>query len=204
MSPDGRYVSFNYWEDISATLGSQYGTLVYNTSDGTPAYYIDSLWDASWAPDGSLILSGSVTSYDEVTRTFWSQGLFKVDKNFTSITPIGTGLTTPQYPSVNPAGTQISFAMNNHIWVMGMDGTGLKQITTGPNAEYSSAWSPEGSTIAAESSGSFPLGSGSSIALVSANPSAPTTVSGSSSVWVQDKNNPYGIVGALGSIDWKK
>src|SRR5665213_1237731 len=33
MSPDGRYISFNYLEDVTATLGTHYGTLIY-TSGG--------------------------------------------------------------------------------------------------------------------------------------------------------------------------
>lgn len=196
MSPDGRYVSFNYYEDLGATLGTHFGTMVY-TSSGVAAYYIDSMWDASWGPDGSLVLSGTITAYSLSSWTPLAQGLFKVDKDFKTIIPIGSGLTTPQFPSVSPNGAKIAFEMNGHIWSIGADGTDLKQVTSGPDNETLSAWSPDGSQLAVIS-----VGSGSALAIVSANPSTPTTISVSAPVWVVDKNN--GVVAAQGSVDWKK
>ncbi|HET6402992.1 MAG TPA: hypothetical protein VFH95_16545 [Candidatus Kapabacteria bacterium] len=199
MSPDGKYVSVNYSDFLGGQLGTHFGTLIYSSS-GTQLWYIDSLWDASWAPDGSLVLSGSVTGTDLVTRTYISQGLFKVDKNFSSITSIGSGLTQPQFPSVSPDGTKISFAMNGHIWVIGMDGTGLKQVTSGPNTETYSAWSPDGSEIAAESA----VATGTALAIVSTRSSTPTDLSLTSAVWVADKNNSVGLIDPQGNVDWRQ
>ncbi|HEY3875147.1 MAG TPA: hypothetical protein VGM92_06695, partial [Candidatus Kapabacteria bacterium] len=155
-----------------------------------------------WAPDGSLILSASITNYDGAISTYLPAGLYKVDKNFTSVTAIGSGLTIPQFPSVSPDGTKISFEMNSHIWVIGMDGTGQKQVTTGPNSETYSDWSPDGSEIATVSYGDVGLSAGNSMAIISSNPSTPTTVSPSASVWVQDKNNG-GLLNPQGNVSWK-
>lgn len=200
MSPDGKYVSFNYSSD-ALQLGTHNGTLIYSSS-GAALGYIENAWDASWVPDGSLVLSGSVLPHNGIRWTPQAPGLFKVDKNFTGSTPIGTGLTIPQYPSVSPDGTKVAFAMTGHIWVIGMDGTGLKQVTTGPNSETYSAWSPDGTQLAVISYGTIGLDAGNAMAIVSSNPSTPTTVSASASVWVQDKNN--GLINPQGNVDWKR
>jgi Tol biopolymer transport system component len=188
MSPDGKYFCFNY-SNFAQQLGTHYGTLVY-ASSGTYLGYVENVWDASWGPDGSLVVSGTVTPYTGVNWTPLQQGLWKVDKAFTTSTPIGTGLTTPQFPCVSPDGTKVSFEMNSHIWMINEDGTGLKQVTTGPNTESYSCWSPDGTEIACVSNGDFGFYVQNAMAIVNSNPSTPTTVSSAdASLWVMDNGN---------------
>jgi TolB protein len=206
LSPDGKYLSFNYSDFLNSKLGTHFGTLIYG-SDGTPLYYIDSLWDASWGPDGSLVVAGTVNDPSVLSGphvTFSEEGLFLIDKNIATITPIGTGLTQPMLPSVSPDGKRVAFEMNSHIWTINIDGTGLKQITTGANTESYSAWSPDGNSIACETSGALGIDGGTFIAIVSSNPSTPVTVSQeNSSVYVKDNAALTGFPIPTGALDWR-
>ena len=42
---------------------------------------------------------------------------------------------------------QVAFVGNDHIYVIGLDGKGLKQITAGPVEDHDPVWSPDGSFI---------------------------------------------------------
>lgn len=202
LSRDGKYLSFNYLDYSGNKLGTNYGTLIYDATSGQQVCSIDSLWDAAWSSDGSLVVAGTVIDNDfsGVTTTFAGPGLFLVDKNFTSATPIGSGLTEPMLPSVSPNGKRIAFEMGNHIWTINRDGTGLTQITTGSNQESYSAWSPDGNSIACVTDGDL----GGYIAIVSANPTGATTLSDqTTSLYVRNNAVYSGFVVPSGGIDWR-
>lgn len=206
MSPDGKYVSFNYHDDVYYKLGPTLGTLIYDATTGAQVVALDNTWDGSWAPDGSIVVSGTVFSLDNHSaNTIKYEGLYRYAIGATVLQQIGAPgqLTAPWYPSVSPDGSKVAFAMNNHIWTIHMDGTGLKQITTGPNEETFSTWSPDGASIACVSAGDIGLTSGNALAIVPSDPAAPTTVSQSASVWVKDDNNTVGLLNPIGSVSWK-
>ncbi len=196
MSRDGKYLSFNYSDFLNSKLGTHYGTLIYSATTGQELFYIDSVWDASWSSNGSFAVAGTV---DETTE-YSHPGLFLIDKNISTITPVGSGLTDPKLPEISPSGKRIAFAMGNHIWTINTDGSGLQQLTTGGNVETFSAWSPDGNSIACETTGSY----GTFIAIVSANASAPITVSDeNSSLYLKDNANYTGYVLPTGPVDWR-
>jgi Tol biopolymer transport system component len=200
VSRDGKYVSFNFYDNKKFI---PVGLKIY-TIGGILVYIANSLWDGSWAPDGSLIASGTVYSLDGYgPKTYVKPGLFKISADFQQTTPVGNGLTKPWYPNVSPDGKKVAFAMNNHIWSMNIDGSNLIQITSGPNEETYSCWSPDGSKIATVSAGDIGATSGNALAVVNASPANPTTVSQSEDVWVKDKNNTVGLLNPLGNICWK-
>jgi Tol biopolymer transport system component len=199
MSRDGKFVSFNFYDTKSFI---PVGIKVFQVGGGL-MYTASKLWDGSWAPDGSLVASGTVYSLDVFGPfTYGTAGIYRISPDFQQTTPIGNGLTKPWYPCVSPDGKKISFAMNSHIWTMNMDGSGLTQITTGPNEETYSCWSPDGSKIATVSLGNIGATSGDALAIVSSNPANPVTVSQSESVWVKDKNNTLGLLNPIGNINW--
>ena len=54
-------------------------------------------------------------------------------------------------PAVSPDGTRVAMVLSKsgwtELWVSNMDGSGLKQLTTGKEAESSPTWSPDGRWI---------------------------------------------------------
>jgi Tol biopolymer transport system component len=63
------------------------------------------------------------------------------------------GLASDASPAVSPDGTVVAFQRSvpgesPHIYVVGIDGTGLRRLTEGPAAEIAPAWSPDGTRIA--------------------------------------------------------
>ncbi len=201
MSPDGKYISFNYFSE-GGTFSPYYGTWIY-TRSGTPVIRVDSMWDASWAPDGSFVVAGTVNANGFFTSdvTLYAPGLYRVDNQFKTITPIGSGLTRPKLPSVSPNGKTVAFEMNSHIWTINMDGTGLKQVTSGANEETYSAWSPDGNSIAVESLGTIGFTSGTRLAIVSANSN--TALSDAYTGWVKDNSAQLGYLNPTRSISWR-
>jgi TolB protein len=200
MSKDGKFVSFNFYDDKTFV---PVGLKIYQTN-GALVFTGKNLWDASWAPDGSLVASGTVYSLDVFgPMTYGTAGLFTISSDFKQITPLGTGLTKPWYPGVSPDGKKVAFAMNSHIWTMNMDGSALTQITTGPNEETYSCWSPDGKMIATVSAGNIGATSGNALAIISSTPANPVTVSQTENVWVKDKNNTVGLLNPIGNVSWK-
>jgi WD40 repeat protein/calcineurin-like phosphoesterase family protein len=54
----------------------------------------------------------------------------------------------PSDPSISPRGRRIAFASGAQIWIVSVDGTGLRQITAGPVAARQPSWSPAGDALA--------------------------------------------------------
>ncbi|WP_163510796.1 CARDB domain-containing protein [Fodinicola acaciae] len=61
-------------------------------------------------------------------------------------------LNNLRHPAISPDGTQIAFADDRsgsfNIWVINVDGTGIRRITTSPGIDDYPTWSPDGLTIA--------------------------------------------------------
>jgi hypothetical protein len=93
----------------------------------------------SWTPDGRLVVAG----------TFAKPGLFVSDAAFSTWTQFDPNLSGPRNPTVSPDGALVAFELNHHIFTIHLDGTGVKQVTTGDNAEEFPVFSPDGASIAA-------------------------------------------------------
>ena len=206
MSKDGSTICFNYWHRNSAQdIYTGHGTLLMR-SDGTLLGGLDSLFDGSWMPGGSLVLSATVDElYGE--KTFYADGLYLLSADMKQITSIGTGLVKPKQPAASPDGKKIAFSMSNHIWVINADGTGLRQITTGSKEEKHPCWSPDGKYIACTSYGTFEVTFYNAIAAVPANNATVIDLTNDSPYWVKDpsqsSSSSYGRVTPNTSISWK-
>lgn len=186
MSPNGKMVAFNYWcMDRANDIYSAHATLI-RMEDGS-LLAVDSLFDGSWAPDNSLVLSATV---DELYReyTFYQDGLYRLAADGSAITPIGSGLVKPKHPAVSPDGKKIAFTMNQHIWMINADGTGLRQVTTGSKEESHPCWSPDGKNIACISYGTFEVSYYTAIAVVPATKTSPIDLADDAPYWIRDSN----------------
>ena len=62
---------------------------------------------------------------------------------------IDPSLDDARTPRVSPDGKRIAFVYHGHLWVMNLDGSGLKQATSSSGGEERPAWSPDGQSLAA-------------------------------------------------------
>lgn len=208
MSKDGSKICFTYWytDKGSAEIYSGHGTILMK-SDGTLIGGLDSLFDGSWMPDGSLVLSATVDELWTTTSTFYADGLYRLSADMTQITEIGSGLIKPKHPAVSPDGKRIAFSMNKHIWMINADGTGLRQVTTGSKEETRPCWSPDGKFVACISYGTFEVSFYNAVAAVPSDATAAIDLKNDSPYWVVDPNlsssTERGRINPYSSIDWK-
>ncbi len=102
--------------------------------------------DASWAPDGRRIVFSSLRKPD---------GLYFLDVETGALSYFPAAGDDAGDPSWSPDGQRIAFQSgrdgNLNIYVINVDGTGLRRLTDHPAADGRPAWSPDGQWIAFES-----------------------------------------------------
>lgn len=200
-----RFALTAYYRCTAIPGAPQYGTFILNRSGAIVARY-DSLYEGTFAPDGRLVFTGCI---DEGTfgapilpTASRGEGLF--------ITPAGGGrarkmpvaVDKPLFPAVSPDGTKVAFTYNEHIWTVGLDGSGLRQVTSGARSETYPAWSPDGKYIACLVYGTF---AGSPYQVTAVVPSGATTeMTDAAQIWLQDSNSTAnGMVVAEGPLTWR-
>jgi hypothetical protein len=146
-SPDGSQIVFTARDDNgSSTLWlmppSQYAEPSPLVSEGADR----SISKSSWSPDGSRV----AYSVAEVPPTT-SQIRIVPALGGASELVVGHA-SRNSWPAWSPDGTRIAFTSNrtgdSEIWVVGVDGGGLAQLTFDPAVDSSPAWSPDGTRIA--------------------------------------------------------
>lgn len=210
MSRNGSFICFNHLYSKISTPSPIYsgnGTIVMNSNgDLTDAVALDSLFDGSWSPDGTLIVSAT-SQYAGTERTFKPEGLYSYSPATNFITIVSSTLSKPKFPSVSPDGKRIAFSMNKHIWVIGMDGSSLRQVTTGSKEESYPCWSPDGKNIACISYGTFEITFYNALAAVPADAPAAIDLTNASPYWLRDSNlnstATSGRLNPLTAISWK-
>ncbi|MDX2161974.1 MAG: hypothetical protein SF162_11665 [bacterium] len=140
-SADGTRIIYNCLP--TGTTGSQVCSVNLTTlavTSLTPNGGSDD-FDPDISPDGELI---AFVSRRGGLRQFT---LFVMPANGSRVTQLGNGADSDSDPDFSPDSTQIAFSRNNRLFVINVDGSGLRQVgnSTGvlnPN------WSPDGTQIA--------------------------------------------------------
>jgi len=208
MSPDGAYICFNHLYNFISTspIYDGFATIIMK-SNGELIGGLDSLFDGSWAPDGSLVVSGTSEQLGGTEITIKMEGLFRLSADFSSTTVISTALSKPKFPAVSPDGKRVAFSMNKHIWLINIDGTGLRQITTGSKQESFPCWSPDGKFIACICYGTFESTFYNAMAAVPADASSQVDLTNDSPYWLRDSElnstSSSGRLNPFSSISWK-
>ncbi len=114
--------------------------LVFDMS-GTIQHRYDDAFNPVWLPDGRLLIVSSLGNQD---------GMHITDNNLNNPTliknkPLGSLV---DYVAISPSGKQLVFVYNYQIWMMNIDGSGLKRIVTGSERMKAPTWSPNGKYIA--------------------------------------------------------
>ncbi|WNG34770.1 hypothetical protein F0U61_14760 [Archangium violaceum] len=204
-SPDGKLVAFTFGGN-----SLQKGTFVY-TRDGTRRAAFPGLFSPTWLPDGRLLMSGSWSSPRSIATTVITPnaaGLYLSDATLTTTRRIDPRLNDPValQPSVSPDGKQVAFVLSGHLWVMGLDGSALRQVTTGTKQESYPVWSPDGAWIAVVAYGAFETASYKSVAIVPASGTM-LELTTHSSYWLRDpeagSDSSLSRISSAGQMSWR-
>jgi Tol biopolymer transport system component len=144
-SPDGRRIAFRSHRDGNPEIyvmradGSRQRNL--SRSRGAD-------WGPSWAPQGTTVAFNS----DRATSQFFQ--LFLSPAGRSAPRRVRTRIYV-EYPAWSPDGKRIAFMSpvpygteNYEIYVMNLDGSGVRRLTDSPGPDGWPAWSPDGKTIA--------------------------------------------------------
>lgn len=99
--------------------------------------------DAVWSSDGRWI------AYSDCSSDIESCGLSIVKRDGSTSRKLTEGSAYARTPAWAPDGRRIAFAGEDDIWIVGTDGTNLRNLTrTAERKEFNPAWSPDGRLIA--------------------------------------------------------
>lgn len=101
----------------------------------------------SWSPDGRIVVAGSKQVGSAAPNA--GTGIFLSDGNLKKLRRIDANFDAPHSPAISPDGKLVVFANAAHLWICGLDGSGLKKIYDGGSkyVKYP-AWSPDGKAVA--------------------------------------------------------
>lgn len=131
LSPDGSKIAFHVqpiYYDSRVLVATRAGKIVAEFKD---------MMEPDWTSDGRLVVAHS-------TSTEGAQpGIFLSDAALKQLKRIDPNLDSASQPAVSSNGKRIAFVQHGHIWLMNLDGSGLKQLSFSDNGEKRPTWSPD-------------------------------------------------------------
>jgi Tol biopolymer transport system component len=142
ISYDQKYIAYDggaSHNSIIYIIEANSGELLASFGDASVLQYFQR---PSWAPDGSLFVSG------------WpgNNGIYKISSDFTSISKVELDIPNIKVPSVSPDGKFVAFTSNDQVWIMGIDGTNPRQLYINSEKFDVPTWSPDSKYIVAVTS----------------------------------------------------
>lgn len=135
LSPDGSKIAYQTNDNNAYVVDRQSGKVLARFEQKSVS---DAFLDPSWTPDGRLVLGGG----------FANPGLYVSDAGLTTLTRFDPDLTQPTYPRVSPDGTKVAFVLQERLYVVGLDGTGLTRLDPQEDGEDRfPTWSPDGTKV---------------------------------------------------------
>ena len=146
-SPDGRRIAFESERDGGVphifVMNADGSSVEQLTQEPRAPFAVS----PAWSPDGSSIACVSGEGAD-----VWGIHLLKLDSGALHlISQAGLGGTRPTW---SPDGERIAYTKADtardfsHVWVMGADGGGARQLTFAETWDSNPTWSPDGTRIA--------------------------------------------------------
>ena len=138
LSPNGKRYAYGM------RLPDGYAVLVRDR-DGTLLAQLPGYQSPEFLPDGRLLLAG----IPEVQA-----GLYLTDAGYTSLRRIDPDLSAPLFPAASPDGRSVAFVQDGKLYVMGLDGSGLRPLSLVLDKDNSGlalgcpVWSSDGRWVA--------------------------------------------------------
>jgi Tol biopolymer transport system component len=133
LSPDKSMIAF-IWQPAS-TYPDKYVAVF--SRDGRQLRAFKGVDDYAWTSDQRLLMVTSNAFYLSSADLSTAQQLRNLN-----------GLPEePEQLDISRNDKRVAFVSGSHIWMMNMDGSGLRQVTSSGNREWYPAWSPDDSRI---------------------------------------------------------
>lgn len=207
VSPNGRYLAVTINGDEQQIYNKE-SVAIFDLATTKMVAQFPGKYHGSWTPDNRLVMAGSDKwgSTDQKLNHGPEPGLYISNADFSALTRIDKGLDdpAPYHPSVSPDGRQVAFVLNDHVWVMSLNGQGLRQLTAADNdnIETFPTWSPDGRFIASWVYKTFERTYYTALAIVPANAPRPVVLSNTAPVWPKDTRG-YRLSGGSMQLSWK-
>lgn len=139
-SPEGNRILF------AVFAGNLRGISIMNSDGTNPKIIIPYGVAPSWSPDGDHIF---YVNWDTIRVERNQRQVYRANRDGANPQQISDLKHTSKlsYPSLSPDGSSITFTLNEEVYLMGIDGSNVEQVTDGPGYVKRPEWSPDGKTI---------------------------------------------------------